>query len=82
MGRSKSKHDRRRAHQREQRAKKNEALTESIEAALSMSADGKKILSRPRTGKAYDEALVREMLKRGYERKRDGSWRRVPAEVA
>jgi hypothetical protein len=47
-----------------------------------MSADGKKILSRPRTGKAYDEALVREMLKRGYERKRDGSWRRVPAEVA
>lgn len=79
MGRStkKDKHNRRRAHQREQRFNKEVALADATEAALTMSADGKKILSRPRTGKAFDEALVREMEKRGYQRRI--TWRFVKA---
>lgn len=73
----KKKHAQRRAHQREMRRKKTDALNDAITAAISMSADGTKVLNRPRTGKAYDEALVREMEKRGY--RLEKSWRVVKA---
>lgn len=68
MGRSqKRKHDQRRAHQREQRDRKAEALAESTAAA-----------KRSKKGKAGIEA---QMRKRGYVLEGDG-WKRLPQQSA